>query len=152
MAGEHDNLVQKDMCDIEHKIVHEKLVDLKANIHTAKESLGNHLDEVDAEVHKALLGNVDSPGGLLADVDDLKTNMKTAKIDWDEHKKIINDKIDTQNFKMKICLILVGILIGGKILGYSITSIVDYMKPPIKSAPVVVPKPTIEEDNNVLPE
>lgn len=149
MSENHDNLVPKDICEKEHQVVDDKLVDLKANIRTSKESLGNRLDKVDTELHKALLGDITSPGGLLSDVKALKTNIKKAKEDWEEHKDTIDDKIKTQNFRMKLCLILVGILIGGKVLGFSITAIVDYMKPPTKPTPIVAPAPEIEGNDKV---
>lgn len=149
MAGNHDNLISKDICKKEHQAVNDKLVDLKANIHTSKESLGNRLDKVDIELHRALLGDIASPGGLMADVEDLKTDIKKAKKDWKEHKNILDDKVKTQNFRMKLCLILVGIILGGKFLGYSITTVVDYMKPTAKPTTVVTPSPEIEENNEV---
>ena len=68
MGEDNKDFVNKNICEEKHKAVEDKLIGLKANIHTSKESLSNRLDEVDA----ALLGDRSSPGGLLRDFVDIK--------------------------------------------------------------------------------
>jgi len=149
MADKHDNLISKEVCDHKSNEVREKIIDLKANIHTSKESLGNRLDKVDLELQKALLGDVGSPGGLCGTVSELKRDIEEARKDWIEHKNIIDDKVKTQNFRMKLCFILLALIIGGKFLGFGISTVMDYMRPPIKPTPITAPAPIEETDNSV---
>lgn len=145
MSGDHKNLVTNDSCTDRTNAMTDKIIDLKANIHTSKESLGNRLDKVDSELQKALLGDVGSPGGLCGEVSDLKRDVEEATNNWKEHRKIVDDNVKSQNFRMKLCIILVALLLGGRILGYSISAVVNYMKP----TPITAPAPIEEEDYEI---
>ena len=151
MSGEHDKLVNKDICEKEHKNLEDKLTDLRANIHTSKESLGNRLDTVHSELNKALLGSISSPGGLMRDVANLKDNAEKQKKSKDEYEKRLNEKINSQNTKIKICLILFSLILGGKFLGFSVKAVFDYIKPIKEPTPIVKPV-ELEEENKEVPQ
>lgn len=133
-----DNQVNKDVCKEKHVSVNEKLVGLKANIHTSKESLSNRLDEVSA----ALLGDRTSPGGLLRDIVEVKKDVERTKTN-------INEKIKSQNTKITLCIGLIVILIGGRFFGVSFDTIKKYFKPH-SPTPITAPAP-IEEENDKIP-
>ena len=149
MIDNSENLINKDLCKEKHKAVDDNIVDLRANIHTSKESLGNRLDEVDNELQKALLGDVMSPGGILRDIVEIKNDMKRVVDDTEKYEKDVDDKIKIQNFRIKLCIGLVVILIGGKFFGFSLDTIKKYFKP---DKPITSTSSTLtEEDSNDIP-
>lgn len=115
-----DSRVSKEICEEKHDNIKYNLAGLKANIHTSKESLSNRLDKV----NDALIGDTSKPGGLLRDIIELGKDIKG-------HKESIKKDIATQNFKMKLCLIMCFLVIGGKFLGTNLMSIKDYFFPSI---------------------
>lgn len=146
MSENHDNLVNKEVCKEKHETVGKNFAEMKANIYTSKESLGNRLDTVGAELRKAMLGNENNPGGVLRDIIEIKRDMKRLQATNTEHEKRINEKVGTQNFRIKLCVGMVVILLGGKFFGFSLEGVKEFftLKPP---TPIVASSPVIEDDN-----
>lgn len=147
MSENDEDFVNKGICEEKHKAVNEKFVDLKANIHTSKESLSNRLDEVDA----ALLGDRRTPGGLLRDFVDIRNELtryeKGINKELKHHKENIAKDMKFMGWKIWIAIVLATLAVGGRISGISIKDL--FQKKP---TPVVTTAPVIEEDdNNAVP-
>ena len=132
--AENDNQFNKEVCDLKHSNIKDKLGGLKANIDTSKESLSIKLDEVNS----ALLGNVAAPGGLLRDT--IETNKEIKR-----HKEDVQKEITRLRHIVYICFIGVALLLGGKISGLSLNNIIQYFRP----TPVVIPAPEVEKNKDV---
>lgn len=151
-----ENEINKDVCAEKHKTVDEKLVDLKANIRTSKESLSNHLDEVDA----AIRGDRNSPGGLLRDVQDMQEEFDThegevrreldriekdVKIEIAHHKENTTKDIVFLRWVIGVSMGLSVLAFGGRFLGFN----VENLKENFKKTPVVQTAPPVEEDKTI---
>jgi hypothetical protein len=137
MTGKNGDFVKKDICDEKHQIVCNKIIDLKANIHTSKESLSNRIAEVDA----ALLGDRSSPGGLLRDVIELKKEVKEYNEKTEKELKEYNEKtlqniitykenitkdINFLKAIVSFTLGLIVLMLGGKFFGIDLKTCIDY--------------------------
>jgi hypothetical protein len=160
MSESNEEFISKDVCEEKHKAVNDKFIDLKANIHTSKESLSNRLDEVDT----ALLGDRRSPGGLLRDFVDVKNELKDHKDNINEklqrhEKQVGKDFVHHQEkvasnvkFLSKAVWIAMGLSVmalGGRFFGISIDMIKGMFS--VEQTPVVAPAPPVEE-NTEIPE
>lgn len=147
MADNTDNLVQKDVCEKEHQVIKEKFTDLKANIHTSKESLSNRLDEVDI----ALLGDRKSPGGLLRDFAEMKEELdrheEEVNTEIKHHKENVTKEIKFLNKTVWVAIGISVIAMGGKFFGIDVSTIKNVFSN--KTTPVVAPAPEIKENNDV---
>ena len=154
MSETNEEFISKDVCEEKHKAVEDKFIDLKANIHTSKESLSNRLDEVDT----ALLGDRRSPGGLLRDFIDIKNELEDHKGSIDEkikrhEKQISKDFVHHQEnvssnlkFLSKAVWIAMGLSVmalGGRFFGISIEMVKGMFD--AEPAPIVAPAPVYEE-------
>ena len=150
MSENNEDFVGKDICSEKHKAVEDKLIGLKANIHTSKESLSNRLDEVDV----ALLGDIISPGGLLRDFVDIKNEFTRHEEEMETkfkyHKEAIAKDLKFIGWKTWIAVGISVIALGGKFFGISINSIKGLF--PEKTTPVVTTAPDVEDNyDNTIP-